>query len=308
MRMPSWSSSGGRIDRATARRATWAFLAGAALLTQAARAACPQDLCDCLGKASGYAVVATEDVRVGGSSITFTRLLETSCAPHLRIAGAASFNSDTLTQSLFATAGPGSAGVELRGRLRVLADVATGGGTIVQGPQATVSGAVDDTGGHPGVAACQEAIDEMTAAAATLAALAPTRDLGTITLRDTDLTLTADPGVNVWTANSIRLLGSAAVGGGAALTITLDPATDVVVINTPHFRARRAWIDGDPQRVMINVTGTGDAVVIQDSGILPTVLAASRVVRQRIASDVNAFGRQVRIRGGHAVSFLDCPQ
>ncbi len=299
-----------------------------------AGAQCPQRLCDCLGEAGRYVIVAAEDVRFGSGGF-LGRIFGDTCATGIRASAGPNSPTEPFTMSLFATMGPGSTAIRLggSGSLGVMGDVVTGGGSVAIGRLVRVDGVVDESGTNHGIVSCLQAVNDMQDAAGLFASLTPTRHLGSISLTNEVQVLTADPGVNVWAANSIRLRK-------ATLEIETGPS-DTVILNTPLLKWKGAIVGGPG--VIVNVTGSGAAVSMYVGGSSSSsggtqcpvrgsvadacegsmqttrgnghagsrrepvpVLAAQRTIRATNTYGGNLYGRKVRVRGADTLSFLSC--
>lgn len=271
-------------------------------------ASCPLNLCACLGEAARHALVAADRARILHAQSRNPDIAGDACATRVRVV-AVPHIAPLLTRDLVALAPAPGRAVVLAGSVSVAGDVASGGGTVVVHDLASVAGAVDESGGHPGLATCQQALADAAGASQTLAALAPTRSLGVVR-PDGFHNLAAGPGLNVWSASEIVLRK-------ARIDVTLDPATDALVINTPRLVVRDggifvhaaggAWFAGDPVRVIVNVPGAGPTVVAKgvDLAVHPPILAPGRHVK--LAGDGRPlYGRHVTALRGR-VEPLACP-
>ena len=318
-----------------------------------AQATCDgHDLCACLGAAAQYGVVAANNVTmasvkikttVSGSVTTdlFAASTDDSvCATKGSFAGAfadpdvaeaqvgldlvlltgagkvaASFKGGTL-------AGVPSAGVSIAG------DLVTGGGSLA-GPATAYTvvppGVIDTSGTNSNLAACRQAITDMTSASSTLAALPPTQTLQPIVLRGTDLSIDAVAGLNVINVDSIKLSRVVPRGSGSssapipsALKINLQPTTDSVIINVKKSLVvgRDCAIDvtvGDVSKVIINLYGKKSSATIgRDAVVDPTVLVPTGAITVAVDSVEaggvgNLFGKNVTVNGAGSTSNLTCP-
>jgi len=289
-----------------------------------ARAACPQNLSDCLGAATPFAIVAEkailtkgilgefgEGVTVYGASVGDT------CAPRAFVGGP----NDTGTQvdnlilsgadgivgrfvSFLSGGDPGDPGVEVSG------DIVTGGGQLTGLAAVLTAGVVDTSGADPRVATCAQALSDVRTASATLAGLTPTRDLGAVRAEpngDYVVTLSADPGVNVWNATSLfaptkhRFLGL----NYTTIDVQLDPATESVIINVDRgvrvgTSSSITVSGGPPEKVVLNLVGGG--TLNTDGYVDPRILAPESTVIVRVNGSVSggAYARRVDVRGGYA--------
>jgi hypothetical protein len=247
-----------------------------------ALAACPQTVTDCFGAATAFKIVADKLMASRGSigSEGFVTVLGSdigdACTGTAFVGGPSC--DVTNARNLVLTAGGGIAatfagypcasdGTPAGIGASFVGDVVTGGGRLRNQDAITVTGIVDVTGTDPRIPGCIQAQADMGSAGSALAALAPTRSLGVIRLvpvgGSTSMTLTADPGVNVWTADSINLASKRNNFGEvhrSTLVIALDPATDSVVIDVRRVRVGRysgLVVSGDPAKVVLNLPAGG---------------------------------------------------
>lgn len=286
-----------------------------ALLSTPAEAACPQTPCDCLGEAGGYRVVAAEHVNAGvgmvrDASFRFpigTIILDGDVCSTTAILGEPASDYTEIDGDLYALAGPGKVAIKARifgpsqGDTVGAFTNATGGGSVV-GP---IAGVVDTTGTHPGIASCQQAISDVSAASQTLAGLATTISLGEVRIYDgSDVEIDAEPGVNVISAGRIALK-ALQIGQNiddSSLTINVGPTTDAVIINAASLFVGKNCalrIIGDERKVLLNLPGAGPTVLVQEDALVDaTVLAPERVIRVGSRTELNAaHGRRVLLRG-----------
>lgn len=294
------------ISSGSMRAAVAAAAAVLVALSDGARAACPDTPCDCVGGASAYRIVA--DRLFDFDSVFYGNL----CT---RTAQLAEPNEDgppeDIVGDLHALAGAGS--VAVRGRIArqgpgdeivVAGALATGGGDV-SGPIS--AGTLDTTGNHPGIAACDQAMDDIVAGSQMLAALTPTQTLPRLIVDHPGVTeFPVGPGVNV-----IQIDGRMVLRNEANLHIVLDPGTDAVVFNTRAFSMRRFSrifvVGGDATKVMINVAGSGPSVVAtSDTWITPAIFAPERTVRIKGARFAALFGERVVLRQA-TTDFVTCP-
>jgi len=298
-------------------------------LSGAAHAACPEDIHDCLGRAADFEVVATKlgmtrGVVVAGGTAFLPAEAGNVCMRTGSVGGPS--YDDTRVDTLVATGSRGNAlrfvafhnapahfhagpGVTVGG------DVVTGGGAVTGTAAAVIAGFVDRSGADPRVATCTQALADAVAASQALAALSPTQNLGAFRVKaGASAVLTAGPGVNVWSATELTLLGRI-VGGaplGAALVIRLDPATDAVIVNTRDLDAQLAGnlaVDGDAAKVVINVAGKGRHAAVGQLATIPvTVLAPQTTLkvgpRAKLSGTVAAAKLVVQ---GACVKLSGCP-
>jgi choice-of-anchor A domain-containing protein len=286
-------------------------------------AACPQNLVDCYGAAAAFSIVSGkvmlskgsfgefgEGISIYGASVGDT------CAPRAFVGGG--YGCITSIDNLILTEPSGIAakfstflcndypdypGFDVPG------DIVTGGGTLSGATDMIrVQGIIDTTGLDPRVDTCAQALIDMRTASATLAALTPTRDLGAVRSDPDDnysVTLTADPGVNVWTAREFSARSKHHFLGydDSSINIALDPATESVVINTRKVSVG-TWssinvFGGDLSKVVFNLPERG--TVKTDGYIDPAILAPDGKVIVRFNGAVGpAYARRVTVLGGYA--------
>jgi hypothetical protein len=182
-------------------------------------------------------------------------------------------------------------------------------------PEENVGGDIDVTGTYPKLPSCARAIADMEAASATLAALPPTQEIGTLDVRGDDVYLDMGPGVNVIAADRIRVLKGSYYGSYGYLHIDAGVA-DAVVINTKGLTVGTYGFIStyEPEKVIINVVGPGPAVRIgRFAGIEIPILAARRTVSVGVqAGDfytVNIFANRITLKGASVFDVLSyiCP-
>jgi len=137
-----------------------------------------------------------------------------------------------------------------------------------------------------------------------------TRDLGAVRAEpngDYVVTLSADPGVNVWNATSLfaptkhRFLGL----NYTTIDVQLDPATESVIINVDRgvrvgTSSSITVSGGPPEKVVLNLVGGG--TLNTDGYVDPRILAPESTVIVRVNGSVSggAYARRVDVRGGYA--------
>jgi hypothetical protein len=287
-----------------------------------AHAACPESVPDCLGAAPTFSIVADKVVinrgifgEEGYSEAVPARVVGGTCAPTGLVAGPVICESTTgdliflapdRVAVTFGSVRSFCSGFLPGIGVEVFGDVVTGGGPVRNMDAARVFGVVDTTGTDARLPVCGQANADRRSASATLAALAPTRDLGRINVdpHGPDLVLTADPGVNVWRATDI-IVGSKTAPFGevfeAYLTIALDPATESVVINVNRVSLGRyssIGVAGDPSKVVLNLVGRG---TLRTRGFVdPSVLSGDGTIKVKPNGSLygGAFARRVEVVGG----------
>jgi hypothetical protein len=303
-------------------------LAGLAFLLapvgEAADAACPPagNLCECVGEASKFNIVATGKVSALERKLVYYGygyLVETYVEGHIcgtKVLASGPVGHPTYLTDILATRGAGSVAMSFAkkdpyndGGYGVSAfDVATGGGKI-SGEENVEASVIDITGTHPKVPSCQQAILDVQTANATLSAMTPTRDLGFVRVRGDYLDIDADPGVNVWTADRIQVIPRSYYGypQRASLYINFDVDTEWVIINTGGLTVGElsSIYTSDPEHTIINLVGQGPSVKVGKFGsIEPAVVAPLRNVL--IGLQLGDFaigsvmGKHVRLSGSTA--------
>ena len=302
------------------------LVVGALMPTLPAIAACPQSLADCLGAADALSIVADRVVLSRGAmamegyvAVDGSEIQGDTCAMRGSFAGPNGCFTETENLILaaadgiaakFAAFNSPSCTVGTQVGVRVTGDVVTGGGLLGNTNAVTVSGVTDTTGADGRVATCAQALTDMHAAAATFAALVPTRDLGRVRhIGSADGpdggVATADPGVNVWTADSISVFSRRGPFGeiyDSYWGIALDPATESVIINVKRVTVgtfSTIYVSGgDPRKVVLNVLGKGS---FRTKGFIdPRIVAAQGKVTATYSSYIygGALGGTVMIFAG----------
>jgi hypothetical protein len=305
------------------RFAGFVLVALASATVPAARAACPQVPCDCLGQAAQYDLVASQsvDIRFGSyfSDVTLVHAgssVNAVCTTTGSLTGTLAFpgSGSTGVGTFVAIAGPGSqaARASTRGGSGTAVSVGllvTGGGTFDDADEADVQ-QLDTSGTHAQVSTCTQAMADVQSGSQTLAALAPTSDYGEIVLTPgEELDINAGPGVTVIKAAKVVLRSRLAVGF-ATLRINTVPETEAVIINTERLSVGSySNIEGGGGKTFINVIGPGTAVRYgRFARVDVPVLAPERVLRMAGAfffSMKGTYARSVFVRAANL--FGDCP-
>jgi hypothetical protein len=192
-----------------------------ALLAHPAEAACPANLCDCLGNAGRYAVSASQlQVKSGkisssGYAYAIPTLIEGSACSQTGKIGGKAGGETSISDKLLLTAAPGLVAAKFSGYKYygyaypgafVEGDVATGGGSLAGLGFVEIGGTTDTTGNYPEMSSCSGALLDAGAASDTLAALTPTQTLTDVLVSNGDtVTITGTAGVNVVNVNSINV-------------------------------------------------------------------------------------------------------
>jgi hypothetical protein len=304
-------------------------LAAILLLSTAglARADCPNpaDICECVGEAKNFNLVATKDIRIGDYRqvyygypyFTQAYVQGNICTNRVNARGHIYYPT-YLGDDVLLLRGPGSWAAKIRkhgdrygyGGYGVTADlIATGGGHI-RGEENLSVYEVDTSGTHPGLDPCEQAIVDMESASAALAALTPTQDLGRINIRGEYVYIEAGPGVAVLQASriSVRPIRYEGYPEPGWLYIEWGPETEAVIINTSDLRVGdgcQVYSDGPQDKTIINVPGKGRKVYIEDLAFVePPILAPQRPVRVGHGlgdyAVNNVMGKRIRLKGSTA--------
>lgn len=284
-----------------------------------ARATCPADVCDCLGGASQYDVVALEGLKVkrgklpasGYAYFIPTFISGPVCAPTV-LAGGAYYDpngmADTTAQQSTGTVAKfkskGYAGYN--GYATIIdGDLATGGGAVAGTDFVYVTGTTDTSGAHPNVAPCAQALTDLPALGTTLAALAPTPgdDMGSQILRDGayhTISVTGS-GEHVISMTELKLAPLMYDGYPQPTALLFDVAPEVtsVIVNVGKLQiGNSCFVYGDATKVLINVTGTSAKIGREASMELP-VLAPLASVKVDAYTSLLAplYGRKVLLKG-----------
>jgi hypothetical protein len=294
-----------------------------------AYAACPQNLCDCLGAATAFTVVGANDLLLrqgfvnsyGYPEISGTGIHGDVCGPKALASGQPSSGQRTDMDNLSVLAGPGELaarfvtydpqGIGTPG-VRVPGVVATGGGSL---DGAVTAGSIDTTGTHPSIAACQQAVSDIQTASANLAALAPTQTLGKVVLRGETLDLYVGPGVQVINAESITMRPKRLYAGGfphfAEIMVHPQAGTEAVIINTGKLSMGgdcAFYYSGSPKKMIVNVPGPGRTVKIAlYNSIDVPILAPERTVKVGVAVIANIYAGKVMLRGSELYDVVGAP-
>ena len=293
----------------------------------AARPDCPDDVCTCLGQAAKFDVVAGRSVKgraakvsASGSSYVIPAGITGRACADTAAFGGSSDDPDTVSE-LVVTA-PGGIAASFKAKkiygtidpgTQIDGDLATGGGAIKGLAAVSVGGAIDTSGTHADVAICGQAMADIQSASAMLAGLAPTQDLGSVSVTGgsgSPTTIVAGPGVNVINTTGIRLKAARASYGyrdGSQLLIDMAAGTDSVIINTGKLsvgaecQVSVTGDGGDPSRIIINLVGKGSAKISKNATVDAMILAAGGKIGVRSGSQVSRlFSGAVSIKGAQA--------
>jgi hypothetical protein len=218
--------------------------------------------------------------------------------------------ADTATRDLFLLKPTGTAAILINGHARDI--VTRGGGVLMRGPTASISGTIDTSGTDPRLDSCAQAIADAAAASALLAGLPPTRDLGSIRLRNEHMVVAADPGVNVWTAAEIVIRAPGPDGITNGLHVSFAPDTDAVIINVARLKVNGigsgiyATGSGDETRLIVNLPGPGPTAIVKGYGRVEGFLLAPERKVHETADMFQIFAGQLHVRGGD-VTPIACP-
>jgi hypothetical protein len=198
-------------------------------------------------------------------------------------------------------------------------DVVTGGGSVINPQLAVIDGVIDTTGVHPLASRCAQGAIDVASAGTTLGGLTPTQTFEKLLANggeETPLVVTAGPGLNVINATIEVGVVPKKVSGypePSELIIDMDPATTLVVINTPKLRVGKQCIIGvegagaDPAKVVINVTSLKGVKLSQEADVQPVVLAPlSAVTVGQAVTSSSVFGRKVTVKGAEVGGILAC--
>ena len=300
-------------------------------------AVCPNDLCECLGEAANFRVVSADKMTVGSGNVVssyYPFMIGTFVLDNVE-ANVCGGTTALLTEpgrdyteiegDLYVLEGPGRTAIRGRilgpesypGQTSVVGakNIATGGGSIV-GPVAAIN-TIDTTGTHPGLTRCAQAIADIQSASQTFAGLTPTQTLGAVIFDDGEQhDIAVGPGVNVLSASKLIVKPkkvSRSYLRGTTLQLTLDPATESVIINASSLYVGRNCgivVFGDPTKVVINIVGPGAGPSSgQDAYVAPAILAPERMVRIGPRGDARAvYGKKVLLRGPYvSQAYNACP-
>lgn len=296
-----------------------------------ARADCPDDICDCLGEAGDFSLVAAQAkirqgaIRSSGYSEPVATYVETStCASVGAVGGKLGGETEIEKDVIFSAAseiavkftGTTFYGYSYPGAY-IAGDVATGGGTIKGASFADVEGAIDATGAHPSVPDCAQALSDSVAGSAMLAALTPARKLGDLIISDGS---TYDINVGSGEVSVIEIdkliVKPLKVDGypyPSTVSINLD-GTNSAIINVTEKLAIGSGCEilvngGDVEDVIINVAGTGPSVrIARDAVVTAPILAPQRkVVAGADSSCANLFAGKLIVRGATISETMFCP-
>lgn len=306
----------------------------AAIPAREARAACPDNVCDCLGAATQFTTVSNA-IRLRSSMDKFGRPYTLNFALYGDVCtGVAAMTAstsgdgpaDVLGNVVATESKPGKSAVTfnaLKGELNpvfdpstpliiIEGDLVTGGGRVTnQSPvPPEILGVVDSSGTNPRLDTCRQAQLDTRAASAALASLPPTQTFPAIKLKGTSMTITAGPGKNVIYIDSIRLEADE-FGNGGELFFDTSPTTESIVVNTRKIRVGDfSFLTGPGDSVpgLFNVV-TSSAVSLGYLAEVSTILAPRSMIHGTYAlSSSNLYGRQIGIDGGISVSdSISCP-
>ena len=318
------------------RVASWIVLGGMVMAlagSTVARAACPDALCDCIGAAQNFDVLASDNLTISFGKISYSgysyrvpvSVSAPSCGRVATIAGADDAFTEVGDIVALATSGIGIKfkAVKISGVVdpgtEVIGDVATGGSTVIGQDLAILDGGPPDTSGtHPLLASCNQAISDLTTNAGILAALTPDQSPLKILANngsDGPVVLDAGPGRTVISSPSV-VVSPRKVSGypeGSELTINMDADATLVVINTPKLSVGTQCaitVSGpgaDPSRVVLNVTSTKGVKIGKEASIDPVVLAMQSAVTVNPTAETSSiYGRKTTVRGAEVGGVLSC--
>lgn len=299
--------------------------------TPTAHADCPDDICDCLGEAGDFSLVATQakirqgTIRSSGYGEPVPTFVETSvCASVGTVGGKLGGETEIEEDAIFSAAsdiavkftGTTFYGLSYTGAY-IAGDVATGGGTIKNANLVEVEGSIDTTGAHSSVPDCTQALSDSVAGSATLAALPPTQSLGDLIVNDGS---TYDINVGSGEVSVIEIekliVKPLKVYGypyPSTISINLD-GTNSVIINVTKKLAIGSGCEilvngGDVEDVIVNVAGTGPSVrIARDAVVTVPILAPLRkIVAGANTSCTNLFADKLIVKGALVSETMFCP-
>jgi cysteine-rich repeat protein len=292
---------------------------------------CPYNLCDCLGQAGNFAVLATKlkeksakfkifgEQEVVGSLIDGSMCIETG-----KLAGIFEAQAEITGDLLFRT-GSGEeagkfkgykAGDTVEAGVLLQGDLATAGGTLRGLDQVQVSGVTDLSGSYPGMSGCLAAPIDASSASASFAAMLPVQQTYGKFKTVEDVTLVAGPGITVFNFDSIALKSTAEDGEvyGAYLTIEQNPFSVAIILNV----AKNVIVgtgggivtDGPPELVLLNVHGAKTKVKIGKEAFVdvPILAPNAKIKVGREAFVANILGGPLSLQGVEVVDELSCSE
>lgn len=315
-----------QLDKLTVMIVMLLFLAG----TQTAYGDCPDDVCDCVGAAGDFALLATQaKIRHGvisesGYGEPFPTYVETSvCASIAQVGGKVGGETEIAENALFAA--PSGIAVKFTGSMSygeyytgayIAGDVATGGGSIDGASFAEIDGEIDSTGAHPLIPECTQALADAVTGSATLAALPPAQRLGDLLIRDgASYDITVGSGeVSVIEIDKLILkpLKMYGYAYSSTLNINLD-GTNSVIINAKKLTVGASCQilvhGGDLEDVIINVARTGPNVrIARDAVVAAPILAPQRKIVAAVNSScTNLFASKLIVKGAAIRETMFCP-
>jgi hypothetical protein len=289
-------------------------------------------ICSLLGRAARYTLIAASRLkvkaRVNYGYIAAGMYVETGRACVGRAAlESVEFGSYGSESRFVATASSGTAVRFLAypSRYRdipnvVGGDLITGGGSVA-GFIERVTGRVDTSGLDPAVAECQGAIADARTASATLAALPPTRSLGSVVIPVGEgYTLDARGG-GIFEFDVLRLgggsrrhYGYAVCGDGASFDVLCNPE-DEVILNVNRLEIGNCsylFLDcggSDTSRTIVNVPGRGPRIRIgvqADTLFGTKILAPERtLVVEGAATDIATYLGPLWVRNAKILGWTE---
>jgi hypothetical protein len=293
-------------------------------------AACPTDICGCLGSAAQFSIaggalqIKSGKINSDGYGYVVGSSIEGSvCGSTAQVGGKAG-GETSISGDLVATATSGVA-VKFKGSKNygyaypgafIDGDLVTGGGSISGEEFGEVAGSTSATVSDARVGACNQAVSDAAAASAAFAALTPTQTLTKLTVdKGNTYELNAGAGTYVISIDDVVLKPLKYMGGaeGSILNINLDATTDTVIINVKGKLAVGTAceinvVGGDIEDVIINVIGTAPTVKIKpDAFVVPAILAPQRkYLASGNAFVSNVYAAGVKIKGAQLEEPLLC--
>lgn len=301
-------------------------------LAGSAWAQCPENLCDCIDSAANFAVIAGAAKFAPGSyaedgdlTVAGTYVEGSACVASAGLRGRIDGDGE-LGEDLVCRA---TRGVAARFRaykedgdptpgFAVDGDVVTAGGRVrgVEGVDYDLFGTLAFDGNEPRVAACNQAVLDISTAGANLTALTPVQETFDSYIVDENRTIAAGAGVHVVNiAGDLRINNYKTTIGfqlGRTLDISTAVDTDAVVINVGGnlILADDANLLADtPEIVVINLTKPKSKVIIGKRATIevPVLAPTSAVLAQAEASTANIWTtRKMTLQGASVSDALFC--
>ncbi len=210
---------------------------------------CPHNLCNCLGAAGDFGVIAARSLQVkegkyseGGESEPIENAVSGSVCSASGKFGAKEIGTAIDGDLILTNGGPKVAAtfspIKFDGMIEpgtyVTGDVATGGGPIKGLDYLLADGSVTVDGSNSQIANCQQGVADFQAASTFLASRPPTQTLSEIIVDTGDeYAINLGPGVHVINVDTIKVVPAKIDGEPepSDLAINFGPATETVIIN-----------------------------------------------------------------------------